>query len=87
MITNTRAQRIASDWYDGDGSGLYLIVCNLSYSRLSYSELCRAKTEVNDLLKTLSYAMKEKERESLKALESWLAKKIEWRMKRDKKER
>ena len=75
MISDGRAKEIASQWYDGDGSHLYKIVCNDDLSVLTYSHWKFALGEARSLLHDPVIHMRSHLR-SLGALETWIARNI-----------
>jgi hypothetical protein len=44
MITDKRAHAIAAQWYDGDGSGLYTILCG-HYDKMTAKQYAHAYSE------------------------------------------
>jgi len=75
MISDGRAKEIASQWYYGDGSHLYKIVCNDDLSVLTYSHWKFALGEVRALLHN-GYLYTKADMRSLYALETWIARSI-----------
>lgn len=69
MITDAKARAIATDWYDGQWSGLYKIVCNKDYAVLTIAHWGDAYREA---LRE-SALNRGPDRRALNALAEWIA--------------
>ena len=79
MITDSTARRIASEWYGGQWSALYLLVCNSNFSRLSIADFNNMIDEVDKELHACVRRILErstKETTDLLHLKTWLADQI-----------
>ena len=74
MITNKRAREIAADWYEGDASGLYKIVCNDRTRWPSFTEhdWRDAYNEAHDEEKAAIAEGRKRDATALHALRRWI---------------
>jgi len=78
MISKKRAREIASSWYGGQWTGLYLIVCNDDMSKISTDNLKRAKKEIYAEWE-ISRVAHPRDSRTILSLETWIDYKIKER--------
>jgi hypothetical protein len=81
MISHKRARQIASDWYNGDGSGLYAIASCSHPERLTMSDYELALDEIEKCQQEaghLDTSLARAEQRALGALGRWLYHQHKW---------